>query len=145
MTSAAVPRFGREVGLTDEFWSAAGQGRLLRPVCGECGRSFFTPRWSCPFCRSEDWSYQPSTGRGRVYSSTVVHRGPDESWTTPYVLAIVDLDEGWSMLSRLVLDEHTDPNCASFSGLDVAVRFVSEKRPPHRMLPVFAPASGSQP
>jgi uncharacterized OB-fold protein len=136
--SGAVARLGHEAaGLTDEFWLAAADGRLVRPVCADCGRSFFTPRWICPYCRSDHWSYQPSTGHGRVYSSTVVYRGPDESWEVPYVLAIIDLDEGWNMLSRLLLADDAIPD-ASVAGRAVSVRFVPEDRPPFRTLPVFA-------
>lgn len=126
----------RDAGLTDPFWAAAAQGQLVRPVCRDCGRSHFTPKWSCPHCHSEHWAYEPSNGRGRIYSSTVVHRGPDATWPTPYVLVIVDLEEGWSMLSRLLVDAPGDTE--SFAGRSVQVRFQQEAVPPNRTLPVFA-------
>ena len=126
----------RAAGLTEPFWDAATRGVLVRPVCRKCGLSHFTPKWSCPHCLSEDWGYEPSTGRGVVYSSTVVHRGPDPTWPTPYVLVIVDMEEGWSMLSRLVVPSPGD--CESFGGRAVEVRFEPEGREPNRTLPVFA-------
>jgi uncharacterized protein len=89
-------------GLSEGFWAAARRHELVRPVCRECGRSFFTPQVACPGCLSEDWSYEPSSGRGRVYSATVVHKAPSSDLTAPYGLGIVDLDEGWSMLTTLV-------------------------------------------
>jgi hypothetical protein len=49
-----------------------------------------------------EWTYKRSAGRGTVYSATVVHRAPFPGLTTPYEVAIVDLDEGWSMLTNLV-------------------------------------------
>lgn len=125
----------RDADLTGPFWAAAEQGRLVRPLCRDCGRSHFTPKWSCPHCHSENWAYEVSAGRGRVYSSTVVHRGPDATWPTPYVLAIVDLDEGWSMLTRLTVDSPGETE--SFLGRAVQVRFEPEDREPHRVLPVF--------
>lgn len=88
--------------LTAPFWAAAARHELVRPVCRECGRNFFTPQIACPACLSEDWAYEPSTGRGRVYSATVVHRAPGPGFTVPFGLGIVDLDEGWSMLVTLV-------------------------------------------
>jgi uncharacterized protein len=88
--------------LTGEFWAAAARRRLVRPVCSDCHRSFFTPQLACPHCLSERWTYQASSGRGRVYSATVVHRAPSPEFEAPYRLAIVDLDEGWSMLATLV-------------------------------------------
>lgn len=124
-------------GLAEPFWAAAAAGRLVRPVCGRCGHSFFTPAWCCPRCQSPVWSYQESDGRGRVYSHTTVHRGPDASWPVPYVLAIIDLDEGWSMLSRITGDPPDDTVPGALIGRAVHVAFVPEGRPPHRVLPVF--------
>jgi len=88
--------------LTSPFWAAAQDEILVRPVCGDCGRNFFSPQIACPRCLSENWAYQPSAGRGTVYSVTVVHKAPSPEFEVPYVLAVVELDEGWSMLANLV-------------------------------------------
>lgn len=88
--------------LTAAFWAAARRHELVRPSCRACATSFFTPQIACPSCLSEDWGYEPSSGRGTVYSATVVHRAPFPSLQTPYQVAIVDLDEGWSMLTNIV-------------------------------------------
>lgn len=130
-------------GLTAQFWQSAEEGRLVRPVCARCSISFFTPQVLCPACGSADWDYQPSSGRGRVYSHSVVFRGPDDSWPVPYVLAIVALEEGWHMLTRLVVDEPSVYVDASLAGTSVVVTFEEEARPPHRRLPVFVVDSES--
>jgi uncharacterized OB-fold protein len=88
--------------LTEPFWAAAREGRLVRPVCDACGRSFFTPGLICPHCLSEAWTYRTSSGRGTVYSSTVVHRPPSPALPGPYHLAIVDMEEGWHLLTNIV-------------------------------------------
>jgi uncharacterized protein len=89
--------------LTAPFWEAAARGELVRPVCEECSSSFFTPQLVCPHCRSERWSYVASSGQGRVATFTVVHRGPDPRFETPYLLAVVDLvDEGWRLMTNIV-------------------------------------------
>jgi uncharacterized OB-fold protein len=88
--------------LTAPFWAAAEDGVLVRPVCHVCGRNFFTPQIACPSCLSEDWEYRASSGRGIVYSATVVHKAPSAEFAVPYSLAVVDLDEGWSMLANLL-------------------------------------------
>jgi uncharacterized protein len=88
--------------LTEEFWAAADRHELVRPVCGVCGASFFSPQICCPACLSEDWAYESSSGRGVVYSSTLVRRSPRPGIDAPYELAIVDLEEGWSMLANLL-------------------------------------------
>ncbi|GAY08307.1 Zn-ribbon domain-containing OB-fold protein [Pseudonocardia sp. N23] len=89
-------------GLTDAFWAAASRRELVRPVCRACGRNFFTPQVACPTCLSEDWTYEHSAGRGRVYSATVVHKPPSPGFAVPFRLGIVDLDEGWSILTEFV-------------------------------------------
>jgi uncharacterized OB-fold protein len=88
--------------LTKPFWDAAKRGALVRQVCDQCGRNFFTPRLACPYCLSEEWAWEESSGRGEVYSFTVCHRAPEPGFAVPYVLAIIDLEEGWSMLSNVV-------------------------------------------
>lgn len=88
--------------LTAEFWEAARRRVLVRPRCGACGDSFFTPQIACPRCLSQDWAYVPSSGRGAVYSATLVHRAPFPGVEVPYELAIVDLEEGWGMLANIV-------------------------------------------
>jgi uncharacterized OB-fold protein len=139
----SLPHAGPD--LTTPFWLAAQEGRLVRPVCDRCGRSFFTPQVMCPGCGSGEWEYRTSTGRGRVYSHSVVFRGPDETWAVPYVLAIVDLEEGWRMLTRLVVDDPAAYVDTSLAGTPVVVAFEDEARAPYRRLPVFTPVTGTQP
>jgi uncharacterized OB-fold protein len=62
----------------------------------------FTPQIACPRCLSEDLVWTESSGHGTVYSYTVCHRPPSPEYEVPYMLAIIDLEEGWSMLSNLV-------------------------------------------
>ena len=73
----------------------------------------------CPWCRSGDWTYRPSGGRGAVYSYTVVHRPPEPGFEAPYVPAIVDMEEGWSLLSWIV----DCPPQQVHIGMEVQVRF----------------------
>ncbi len=120
-------------GLTAEFWAAATRHELVRPVCRDCGRSFFTPQVACPACLSENWTYEPSTGRGRVYSATMVHKAPGPGFAVPFGLGIVDLDEGWSMLATLVGEP--------LPAIDAAVEITWMERA-GRALPAFR-AAGS--
>lgn len=100
MTDARIPPHVSS--LSRPFWDAAARRELMRPVCDDCGRSFFVPRPACPHCLSEAWSWVPSAGRGRVHSHTTVHRAPRAGFEVPYVVADVDLDEGWNMMSNVV-------------------------------------------
>ncbi|MGQ0624628.1 MAG: Zn-ribbon domain-containing OB-fold protein [Sporichthyaceae bacterium] len=117
--------------LTEEFWAAAQRRELVRPVCASCGRNFFTPQVACPTCLSQDWSYQPSEGRGVVHSATVVHKAPSPDFEVPYRLAVVDLQEGWTMLANLVEgpDERLPP-----VGAAVEVTWIEHRG---RVLPAF--------
>ncbi|MCY4192674.1 MAG: OB-fold domain-containing protein [bacterium] len=119
--------------LTGQFWAAVDRGELVRPVCRDCRRSFFVPQFACPRCQSTDWAYEPSSGRGRVYSCTTVHRPPTPEFDAPYVLSDVDVEEGWHLLTWIV---GCRPEDAAID-MAVSVRFVSG--PDGHRLPAFAP------
>ncbi|MET7841374.1 Zn-ribbon domain-containing OB-fold protein [Streptomyces sp. NPDC005356] len=105
--------------LTEPFWAAARQGKLVVPQCSDCGLRFFVPEPACPGCLSRSWTYQPSSGSGTVYSVTVVHRAPGPGFEVPFALAVVDLDDGATMLSHVV---GTDPEQVAI-GMRVSVDF----------------------
>jgi len=71
-------------------------------VCNRCGARFFPPAAACISCLSADVGWQTSAGRGRVYSFTVLHRAPFPGFDVPAILAIVELDEGYSMITNRV-------------------------------------------
>lgn len=125
--------------LSQGFWTSAAEHRLVIPCCGECGAEFFPPERLCPTCGSPDWDYAESTGAGTVASHTVVHRAPSPDFETPYVVAVVELAGGCSMLTNLVGE---DPESVS-TGMPVHVVFLDQ--PDGRALPVFAPGVGGCP
>ncbi|MCH2616301.1 MAG: OB-fold domain-containing protein [Actinomycetota bacterium] len=88
--------------LTTKFWDEAKNKKLVRPVCGTCNTSFFSPQILCPWCQSGNWEFKESTGKGSIYSYTIVHRPPDDDYPNPYVIIDVELEEGWRMYSRLI-------------------------------------------
>lgn len=100
--AAAARPLPQPSALTAPFWAAAARERLVRQVCDRCGTNVFTPQVACPACWSEALTWTPSAGRGAVYSYTVVHRAPVPGFDPPYVLGVVDLQEGWSMLTNIV-------------------------------------------
>lgn len=78
--------------------------RLLGTYCENCKTSFFPPREVCPKCRRKGKVREVEfSGRGRVFSYTVIHVGPKtfEAYT-PYILALVELEEGPKTLSQIV-------------------------------------------
>ena len=89
------------------FWEGCKQHRLLLQHCADCGAYVYYPRALCPACRSERLSWEPVSGAGTIYSYTVCHRpaGPAFKEDLPYVVALIDLQEGPRMLSNIVTDD----------------------------------------
>jgi uncharacterized OB-fold protein len=78
---------------TRPFWDAAAQGRWLLPLCNACGRHFFRPEVACTHCFETDWRWLQASGRGTLYSYTVLRKAPAPGFHVPPVLAVVELDE----------------------------------------------------
>jgi len=90
--------------LTAPFWQGALEGKFMLPRCEDCGRHHFYPRGACPHCGGARIAWVTTSGRGSVYSFSVVHRAPGPAFKddVPYVIAIVATDEGPHLLSRIV-------------------------------------------
>lgn len=118
--------------LTQPFWDAAKEGRLIVPRCNRCGSYFFRPEVACVNCLSLDWEWVESSGKGEIYSYSTVHRPAFPSFDVPYVIAAVALEEGWYMMSNVIGCDHEDV----VIGLALQVQFV-EVNGMH--LPFFSP------
>ena len=79
------------------FFDAAAQGRLMIKRCAACGQPHHYPRALCPFCSSDRTEWMPASGRGRIYSYSVMRRVP-----VPYAIAYVTLEEGVTMMTNIV-------------------------------------------
>ncbi len=92
-------------GPTEQFWSALERGQLMYQHCADCGRVFHRPRLVCPSCGSSKWEWRESRGRGSVYSVTTVER-PALAFhnEAPFQVALVDMEEGFRALARVVGD-----------------------------------------
>ncbi len=86
------------------FWSAARERAFLIRHCSACGRNHFYPRHSCPHCWSEQCEWRRASGRGRIYSYTVIHHNdvPPFHEQVPYIVALIDLEEGVRVTSNIV-------------------------------------------
>ena len=117
---------------TQQWWDATRERRLTVQRCGSCGNTQLYPRPLCVACHSEDVALVDAVGTGVVYSFSIVHRSPDpEYFYPPYVVALVDLDEGARMTTRLIDVDEGDVVC----GLPVAVAW--EPLDDGRHLPLF--------
>lgn len=118
------------------FWEAAQRHELVLPWCNACETFFFYPRTACPSCGTRDLAWKPASGRGVVHAFTVQYqsRVPGYAEATPFVTAIVELDEGPRLMTILV-DVEPDP-AAVRCGLPVEVAFLDVG---DGVLPVFRP------
>lgn len=121
--------------LTQPFWDAAREGKLLIQRNPKSGQAQWYPR---PHCL-DDWSVAPewfeASGKGTLYSFTVIPRSSIEDVPAPYVLAIVELEEGARMGAVLV---DVDPGAVKI-GMALGVVFVPIDD--EFSIPRFRPAS----
>ena len=82
---------------TKAFWDAARENRFLIPVCTACGKVHWYPRAICPFCASDKIAWRDASGRGAIYTFSVMRRAKE-----PYVIAYVTLAEGPTMMTNIV-------------------------------------------
>jgi len=99
--------------------------------CHRCDRRWALRRPRCPHCGAPRPEPVEATGRGRIFTATVVHRAPDEAFAAiaPYCIALVDLDEGPRVMA------HLRGEAAIGARVSGHIETVAG-----RPLPVFAPA-----
>ena len=90
--------------LTRPFWESLRAHAIQLQRCGDCARFIYYPRAVCPSCLSDDLAWTPVTGRGVVHAFTIPSRHPTPAFgaDVPYVVALIELDEGARILSNLV-------------------------------------------
>jgi uncharacterized OB-fold protein len=86
------------------FWQAAKEHRLLIQRSVKTGKYVFYPRAVSPFGAGDELEWVEAAGRGTVYSFTVARRPTAPQWAAdgPYVIAIVELEEGVHMTANIV-------------------------------------------
>jgi hypothetical protein len=120
------------------YWEGANQGEFRYQRCRGCGKAQFYSRFACVHCHGTDLQWQVAAGGGRVASFSVVHRAPLASFAAdaPYVLALVDLEEGFRFMCNIL---NCDPATVHI-GMGVQVCF--ESRPgSEQKIPQVEPAA----
>jgi uncharacterized OB-fold protein len=120
------------------FWDGAREHKLLIQRCDECGFYIHWPRPLCPRCHSAKLTPTPLSGRGTVFTFTIVHHvfHPSFAEEVPYSLALVELEEqqGLRVLANIV----DCPNDALRIGMPVEVTFEDREE---GTVPQFRPAA----
>jgi uncharacterized OB-fold protein len=86
------------------FWQAAAEHRLVVQRCTACGHTRLPPGPVCSECRSADADWKELSGRGEIYTYTVVHRPIAAGQQLPFVIAVIALEDsgGVRMISNVV-------------------------------------------
>jgi uncharacterized OB-fold protein len=88
---------------TRPFWEAAKRRVLMVQRCNDCAQHYFYPRPLCPHCLSRAVEWVAVSGRGRLHTFVINHRAPRGfPIQGPFIVAIVELDEGPRLLTNLV-------------------------------------------
>lgn len=95
------------------FWDGCKEGKLYIQHCNDCKRKIFYPKLYCPFCLSKDLIWIQASGKGQIYSYMVVYAYQPTEFEedVPYVVAIIDLEEGVRMMSNIVDCDPEDVRC----------------------------------
>jgi uncharacterized OB-fold protein len=121
---------------TQFFWDGVKEHRLLVQRCTGCSALRHPPRPMCPRCNSLSWDAIEASGRGTVHSFVMPKHPPLPWFDDPYIVALVDLEEGVRIVSNLC---EIAPDDATI-GLPVEVRY--EEFDGGLVLPLFRPARG---
>ena len=119
------------------YWNAARERRLLIRKCNACGALHFMPRHLCPACWSDQLEWVEARGTGSVHSFTIIRRAPMAAFAprAPYVLALIDLDEGPRMMANVLGEDALSVRIGD------RVKVTFEDRGEGAMVPQFTPAA----
>lgn len=121
---------------TQHYWDGAREGKLLLQRCPACEKPWFPPRPGCPTCGSRDIEVFEASGSATLYSYVISHVAPP-GVEAPFVVAIVELEEGPRMVTNVVGVEPDPRNLP----LDLPLTVTFRDLEGDLKLPVFEPAN----
>ncbi|HET7072988.1 MAG TPA: Zn-ribbon domain-containing OB-fold protein [Mycobacterium sp.] len=134
-----APRLAPAIGPDNEFfWKGLREHRLLLQRCTECEALRHPPRPMCPTCRSVSWDAIEASGRGTVYSYVMPLEPKFPFFDYPYIVVLVQLDEGMRLVSNLCGIDPADVTV----GMPVEVYYKTFDN--DLVLHQFRPAEGSR-
>lgn len=107
---------------TKPFWDAAKNHELKLPKSNTDGKFFFYPRALSPYDdMTHDIGWEKASGKGKVWTFSIHNMGPTPAYKgdPPYVVALVELEEGVKMMTNII---GCDPKDVTI-GMDVEVVF----------------------
>lgn len=117
------------------FWDGVDQGELRIQRCAGCGALRHPPGPMCPRCHATERDHVVASGRGEVHSYVVHHHPPVPGRTPPYVVAVVDLEEGVRIVGNVIGCPPEDVR------VGMPVRLVFERMDDELTLPQWTPVT----
>jgi uncharacterized OB-fold protein len=128
--------------MTQPFWDAAKEDRLVVPKCSNCGTFRLPPSAYCFNCQSRDFEYVELPGTGAIYSFTVVRHPlhPDLAEAVPYVSGTVELDGTQGAGARMLVNIiDVDPDTVKIGDrVEIVFEHVNAEMSTPRFRPVQA-------
>lgn len=121
---------------TQHFWDGTRDGELRIQRCTDCSHAYFPPRPFCPECSSRNVAVETASGKATLYSYVIHHREVP-GFTSPYAIAVVQLDEGPRMMTNIVECEQTPEALV----LDMPLEVTFEQLDDEISIPLFKPAA----
>ena len=120
-----------------QFWTAAKAHRMELQKCDRCGKFWYYPGPVCHYCASREFTWTPVSGKGTIYSYSVLERAKGNPFEddVPIAIILVRLEEGPVMMSNLI--DYAPEQLA----IDAAVTVDYEDVDDQVTLPVFRPAA----
>lgn len=127
-------------GITLPWWQAAARHELVVQRCAACEQLRHPPAPVCPACRADESDWHALSGRGEVYTYTIVHRPIAAGQHLPFLIAVIALEGagGIRMISNLV---DVDPNDVR---IGMPVEVVWEDMSDELAVPRFRPANSQR-
>lgn len=102
MSDATAPPLLQPDAVSRPFWEACRRRELHASECADCAYLFLPLGPCCPRCWSSRVAPRAVSGRGRVFSFVVYRRTYHAAMPAPYVVALVELQEGPRLISNIV-------------------------------------------
>lgn len=138
MTQAYKKPIPTPQGESDHYWQKAKEGELWLRKCNACGEAYFYPRDISPCCFSRDTTWIKASGKATLFTYGIVQRAPHPGFVedVPFVTAIVELEEGPTMPTNIVIDDPTPENLKVGMALEAVFEDITDTI----ALPKFKPA-----
>lgn len=126
------------------FWrEQKNRYNLLGSKCGNCGQIFFPPEEICKDCHRKSLGKMESTmlnGKGKIISYTIVHEGADSFRSQiPYILAIIEMDEGPRLTAQIVDVPYPDDGNEDNNQENNSINSKKSNKEPFKKLTIGSP------